>query len=86
MNGHDFNVRSDGFLWCEQEDVPSDFCSDEKKCALECVCNVADDEVRNRNYDLYLGVYGTELKRGEVSQSDVMSMALASARYEIDPD
>jgi hypothetical protein len=36
---HDIMLNEDGVWWCYTENVVSDECSDEDRCAAECCCN-----------------------------------------------
>lgn len=78
MISHDFSRHGDGLVWCDTEGIPSDFCDDEDRCSNECICNVGDPDVRDRNVELYEGVYGDE-----VDEPTLLAMALQSALYEL---
>jgi hypothetical protein len=78
---HDFSDHSDGLTWCDTEDVPSDFCSDEERCANGCICNVGDPDLRDREYSTVAVNFEVGLETGRIKPSAVMAMALHSARH-----
>jgi hypothetical protein len=78
---HSITMRSDGLFWCDTCNLPTDYCDDESRCETGCVCNVGDPDLREEHEELYRGVYGPELERGEVTEAMLLAMALHSAKH-----
>lgn len=76
---HNYTHRANGLLYCDTCEVPSDFCEDERRCENGCICNVGDPDLRDECVRLYEDAYGLELARGEITESELLALAVTLA-------